>query len=99
MEPLGYIPPAEVEANYYVKFRATADVPALLKLTGLHDSRCGSHLRCNWRGRHTKLGRGIMLRHNRSVREVSTVHMSWSVGLHTGRYAELVFLQMKLAAM
>lgn len=57
------------------------------------------HLRCNWRGRHTKLGRSIMLRHNRSVREVSAVHTQRSVGLHTGRYAEPVFLQMKLAAM
>ncbi|AIO66330.1 integrase core domain protein [Burkholderia oklahomensis] len=29
MEPLGYIPPAEAEANYYRQLRNTADVPAL----------------------------------------------------------------------
>ena len=29
MEPLGYIPPAEAEANYYGQFRTAADVPAL----------------------------------------------------------------------
>ncbi len=29
MEPLGHIPPAEAEANYYRQFRNTADVPVL----------------------------------------------------------------------
>jgi len=29
MEPLGYIPPAEAEANYYRQLRNAADVPAL----------------------------------------------------------------------
>lgn len=29
MEPLGYIPPAEAEANYYRQLRNTADVPVL----------------------------------------------------------------------
>lgn len=29
MVPLGYIPPAEAEANYYRQLRNTADVPAL----------------------------------------------------------------------
>ncbi|RQN39299.1 type VI secretion system ImpA family N-terminal domain-containing protein [Paraburkholderia tropica] len=29
MEPLGYIPPAEAEANYYRQLRNTADAPAL----------------------------------------------------------------------
>jgi len=29
MEPLGYIPPAEAEANYYGQLRNAADVSAL----------------------------------------------------------------------
>ena len=29
MEPLGYIPPAEAEANYYRRIRNAADMPAL----------------------------------------------------------------------
>lgn len=29
MEPLGYIPPAEAEANYYRQLRNAAEVPAL----------------------------------------------------------------------
>jgi len=40
-----------------------------------------------------------MLPHNRSIRGASTGHMPGSVGLHAGFYAELVFVQMKLAAM
>ncbi len=29
MEPLGYIPPAEAEANYYRQLRNAANVPTL----------------------------------------------------------------------
>lgn len=41
MEPLGYIPPAEAEANYCKQLSGHA-VPAWLTLTGLHESRGGS---------------------------------------------------------
>jgi transposase InsO family protein len=42
MEPLGYIPPAEAEANYYRQLKIAADETALIKPTSLHDSRCDS---------------------------------------------------------
>jgi hypothetical protein len=47
LEPLGYIPPAEAEAeaeaNYDKQLRSQA-VPAWLTLIGLHESRGGSQL-------------------------------------------------------
>ncbi|EGD02574.1 integrase catalytic region [Burkholderia sp. TJI49] len=42
LEPLDNIPPEEDKANYYRQLRNAADVSALTKPTGLHDSRCGS---------------------------------------------------------
>ncbi|WP_343878713.1 IS3 family transposase, partial [Cupriavidus pauculus] len=42
MEPLGNIPPAEAEANYYRQLQIPAAEPLLLKPTSLHGSRGGS---------------------------------------------------------
>ena len=43
LEPIGYIPPAEAEANYYRQLASQVSmVVACLQPTGLHDSRGGS---------------------------------------------------------
>jgi transposase InsO family protein len=42
LEPIGYIPPAEAEANYYRHLAEQAHIPARLKPTGLHGTRGGS---------------------------------------------------------
>jgi hypothetical protein len=39
LEPIGYIPSTEAEANYFRHLANQAATPAWLKPTGLHDSR------------------------------------------------------------
>lgn len=38
-KPIGYIPPAEAEENYYRQLASQAASPAGLNPTGLHESR------------------------------------------------------------
>ena len=42
LEPIGYIPPAEAEANYYRHVAEQVAMPAWLKPTGLHETRADS---------------------------------------------------------
>ena len=42
LEPIGYIPPAEAEANYYRQLANEAATPAWLKPNSLHGRRGGS---------------------------------------------------------
>lgn len=51
LESIGYVPPAEAEANYYRKLSESIAAAAWLKPSSLHETRGGSH----------RLGQGLGL--------------------------------------